>query len=772
MKNGVKVLVGLCAVFSLAVRAQFFPIPADVVPYGDNQRSLKGSSVDFRFSDSTKQLLVGLTASASRPAYSFPGIGNNDNGLWRSGTDEISLVTAGQNRLTIGPTGTISFGTNLAPFVPTAGGTMTGGLTVLAGVTSQGFYGPVVGSVTGAASLNVLKAGDTMTGNLTLPITASRALVADGSSSISVSTTTASELAFLSGATANIQNQINNFAAGTGFVLKAGDTMTGILYGTTSRVNNGAVGSPAFSFSSKPSTGFFVTSSGSLRAAVEGAQAIDIATSTGTNRNIGIGADASSSADIPVSIQRDQNSQTIARVTNASAGSSAEAIYSVGSDVGSSTISQKSAAGGSDFVVSSSTASGVDWVASVGNANQQFVVAVGNADRMLVSSAGIASPNLIASRVVVTDGNKILSSSTATSTEVAFLTGLTANVQDQLNAAGAGMFVPLAGGTMSGNLVVNAQIANTATITSGTEFSIAAASGMYAIAGNDMISVGTGYGAANLFLGSTSAVTSGTNNTAAGSTAGNSITTGGNNTLFGTNAGTTITTTSDNSVFGSLAGANISSGSQLTLMGRQAGTNMTTTVRDVVIGYQAANAKNGGDDNTFIGSQAASSISGSGSFRNVFIGRQAGISVATSLDNILVGVSSATNSIARNSIAIGTEAIVTASSSVQIGKGTNATANSLQYNGEITSNRAGSGFSVKEGSNARMGSGTLVAGAVSVPTTAVSVGDAVFYSVTTAGGTQGFLSLSGVTTGVGFGIQSTSGTDTSGIRWMIIKPSP
>lgn len=180
MKNGTKFLIGLCAVFSLIAKAQFFPIPADVVPYGDNQRSLKGSSVDFRFSDSTKQLLVGLTASASRPAYSFPGTGNNDNGIWRSGTDEISLVTAGQNRLTIGPTGAISFGTSATPFVVRTGDTMTGALTVLSGVTAQVFRGPliggvtgnvtgnVVGNVTGSSSLNVLKAGDTMSGNLVI----------------------------------------------------------------------------------------------------------------------------------------------------------------------------------------------------------------------------------------------------------------------------------------------------------------------------------------------------------------------------------------------------------------------------------------------------------------------------------------------------------------------------------------------------------------------------------------------------------------------------
>lgn len=60
-------------------------------------------------------------------------------------------------------------------------------------------------------------------------LTASRALISDGSQNIAVSPTTSTELAQLSGITANVQDQINSFSTGTGFVKKTGDTMSGPL---------------------------------------------------------------------------------------------------------------------------------------------------------------------------------------------------------------------------------------------------------------------------------------------------------------------------------------------------------------------------------------------------------------------------------------------------------------------------------------------------------------------------------------------------------------
>jgi hypothetical protein len=86
-------------------------------------------------------------------------------------------------------------------------------------------------------------------------------------------------------------------------------------------------------------------------------------------------------------------------------------------------------------------------------------------------------------------------------------------------------------------------------------------------------------------------------------------------------------------------------------------------------------------------------------------------------------------------------------------------------------NVAGKGLRVKEGSNAKMGTATLVAGAVTISTTAVTANSRIFYSVNVAGGTQGILRVSARTAGTSFVITSTSGTETSSIVWMLVEPA-
>lgn len=88
--------------------------------------------------------------------------------------------------------------------------------------------------------------------------------------------------------------------------------------------------------------------------------------------------------------------------------------------------------------------------------------------------------------------------------------------------------------------------------------------------------------------------------------------------------------------------------------------------------------------------------------------------------------------------------------------------------GNFIINTAGKGLQVKSGSNARIGSATLVAGTVVVSNTSVAAGTLVFLSVSTAGGTQGFLS-STKSNGVSFTITSTSNTDTSVVNWLLVE---
>jgi hypothetical protein len=83
----------------------------------------------------------------------------------------------------------------------------------------------------------------------------------------------------------------------------------------------------------------------------------------------------------------------------------------------------------------------------------------------------------------------------------------------------------------------------------------------------------------------------------------------------------------------------------------------------------------------------------------------------------------------------------------------------------------GKGLKIKEGTNAKMGVSTLVAGAVVVATTAVTASSRVFLTVQTAGGTQGFLRVSARTAGTSFTITSTSATETSTVAWLLVEPA-
>lgn len=83
---------------------------------------------------------------------------------------------------------------------------------------------------------------------------------------------------------------------------------------------------------------------------------------------------------------------------------------------------------------------------------------------------------------------------------------------------------------------------------------------------------------------------------------------------------------------------------------------------------------------------------------------------------------------------------------------------------------AGKGLRVKEGSNARMGQSTLVGGTVTVSNTSVTANTRIFVSRYSSGGTLGDLSTS-IVVGTSFTIQSSSGTDTSVINWMLVEPA-
>lgn len=95
----------------------------------------------------------------------------------------------------------------------------------------------------------------------------------------------------------------------------------------------------------------------------------------------------------------------------------------------------------------------------------------------------------------------------------------------------------------------------------------------------------------------------------------------------------------------------------------------------------------------------------------------------------------------------------------------------LVTDGDFAVNTAGKGLKVKEGSNARMGTSTLVAGAVVVSNTSVTANTRIILTSQVDGGTPGFLRVSTRTASTSFTITSSSGTDTSTVAWMLVEPA-
>ena len=83
----------------------------------------------------------------------------------------------------------------------------------------------------------------------------------------------------------------------------------------------------------------------------------------------------------------------------------------------------------------------------------------------------------------------------------------------------------------------------------------------------------------------------------------------------------------------------------------------------------------------------------------------------------------------------------------------------------------GTGLYIKEGTNATMGTATLVGGAATITTTKVTANSRIYLSNNANGGTVGAVYVSARTASTSFVITSTSGTDTSTIAWWIVEPA-
>lgn len=89
----------------------------------------------------------------------------------------------------------------------------------------------------------------------------------------------------------------------------------------------------------------------------------------------------------------------------------------------------------------------------------------------------------------------------------------------------------------------------------------------------------------------------------------------------------------------------------------------------------------------------------------------------------------------------------------------------------LVAGTAGGGLAVKEGTNARSGTATLVGGTVTVANTSVTATTRIQVTSNADGGTPGWLRVSARTAGTSFTITSSSGTDTSTVAWFLVEPA-
>lgn len=102
---------------------------------------------------------------------------------------------------------------------------------------------------------------------------------------------------------------------------------------------------------------------------------------------------------------------------------------------------------------------------------------------------------------------------------------------------------------------------------------------------------------------------------------------------------------------------------------------------------------------------------------------------------------------------------------------TGTTVDSVTLAGQVISSTSGKGLSVKEGSNCKQGTATLVAGSSVVSNTSVTANSRIFLTSQADGGTPGWLRVSARTAGTSFTITSSSATDTSTVAYEIFEPS-
>ena len=91
--------------------------------------------------------------------------------------------------------------------------------------------------------------------------------------------------------------------------------------------------------------------------------------------------------------------------------------------------------------------------------------------------------------------------------------------------------------------------------------------------------------------------------------------------------------------------------------------------------------------------------------------------------------------------------------------------------GNFISCEPGKGLCLAEGKNARMGQVQLKQGKAFVKTAVVTSQSRIFLTLQTMSASSGFVGISLLKPGLGFGIQSSSVCDQSEVAWIVVEPT-
>ena len=200
--------------------------------------------------------------------------------------------------------------------------------------------------------------------------------------------------------------------------------------------------------------------------------------------------------------------------------------------------------------------------------------------------------------------------------------------------------------------------------------------GQNASGGSNNVCIGENAGRANtandnVFIGFQAgpANQTGVQNVFIGYLAGNTQIIDNDNTFIGYQSGTTNAGASDNTFVGNQTGQGNTTGNQNVFIGSLAGFNNTTGLQNTFKGYQAGTANITGGANTFMGWH--SGVANTIGVNNTFVGWQAGSVNTTANSNTCIGynanLTGGSGATITNATALGANAIVGSSNSIQLG---------------------------------------------------------------------------------------------------------